>query len=174
MYVHSNGHYSLFAADITTSIIEFSILSPGVSLSYDHIKQRLEEDRNLLASYLDIIRLATENGKTDFPQASYKMEQFLDWPKISLQDVAQSRDVSELVVLPRLRDLVEVLDNLKLYDECRLMGNCALGLAEALGRRSIEFRYEKAETLALLLGSLSTRHMPGLSSSELSPIVRKW
>jgi hypothetical protein len=69
-----------------------------------------------------------------------------------LRDVVRSHDVSTLVVLHRLRDLAEVLDNLKLYDECRLTGNCALDLAEALGRRSLEFRQEQAETLALIAG----------------------
>ena len=99
---------------------------------------------------MDIIALATENGEADFPEASHEIEQSFDRAEILLQDVTQSHDVSELVVLQRLRDVSEVLDNLKLYDECRLMGNCALGLAKALGRRSIEFRYEKAETLAFI------------------------
>ena len=80
------------------------------------------------------------------------MEQFLDRAEKLLQDVIQSCDVSTLVVLQRLRDLTEVLDTLKLHDECRLTGNCALGLAEALGGRSIEFRHEQAETLALIAG----------------------
>ena len=121
------------------------------------------------------------------------MEQFLNRAEILLQDVIQSRDVSTLVVLHHLRDLAEVLDNLKLYDECRLTGNCALDLAEALGRRSIEFRHEQAETLALVAG-LSVYQPRArtlffffffflggkegnvlvLSSSKLSPFVRKW
>ncbi len=69
-----------------------------------------------------------------------------------MQDVLQSRDISTLVVLHHLRDLAEVLDNLTLYDECRLTGNCAIDLAEALGRRSLEFRQEQAETLAIIAG----------------------
>ena len=114
---------------------------------------RLDEYRTLLASDSDTIELATENGKTVICQKkSNQMEQFLDRAGILLQDVIQSRDISTLVVLHRLRDLAEVLDNLKLYDECRLTGNCALDLAEALGRRSIEFRHEQAETLALIAG----------------------
>ena len=68
------------------------------------------------------------------------MEQFLDQAEILLRDVVQSRDISTLVVLHHLRDLAEVLDKLKLYDECHLTGNCALDLAEALGRRSLEFK----------------------------------
>ena len=80
------------------------------------------------------------------------MERFLDQAEILLGDVVQSRDLSTLVVLHRLRDLSEVLDNLKLYEECRLTSNCALELAEALGRRSLEFRNEQAETLALIAG----------------------
>ena len=33
-----------------------------------------------------------------------------------------------------------------------MTGNCALDLAEALVRRSLEFRQEQAETLALIAG----------------------
>jgi tetratricopeptide (TPR) repeat protein len=114
---------------------------------------RLEEYRTLLASDSDTIELSTENGKTVIcrKQAS-QMEEYLDQAKILLQDVVQSRDISTLVVLHHLRDLTEVLDNLKLYDECRLTGNCALDLAEALGRRSFEFRQDQAETLAHIAG----------------------
>ena len=80
------------------------------------------------------------------------MEEYLDQAEILLRDVVQSRDISTLVVLHHLRDLTKVLDDLKLYDECHLTGNCALDLAEALGRRSLEFRQEQAETLALIAG----------------------
>ena len=111
------------------------------------------EYRTLLASDSDTIELSTENGKTVICRKQAKeMEQYLDQAEILLQDVIQSRDISTLVVLHHLRDLAEVLDNLKLYDECRLAGNCALDLAEALGRRSLEFRQEQAETLALIAG----------------------
>ena len=78
------------------------------------------------------------------------MEEYLDQAETLLRDVVQSRDISTLVVLYHLRDLAGVLDNLKLYDECRLTANCALDLAEALGRRSLEFRQEQAETIALI------------------------
>ena len=80
------------------------------------------------------------------------MEEYLDQAEILLWDVVQSCDISALVILHHLRDLASVLDNLKLYDECRLTGNFALDLAEALGRRSLEFRQEQAETLALIAG----------------------
>ena len=80
------------------------------------------------------------------------MEQFLDQAEILLQDVVQSGDTSTLVALQRLRDLSKVLDNLKLYDECRLTGNFALDLSEALGRESLELRREQAETIALIAG----------------------
>ena len=140
-------------ANTTTSIVTFSILSPDASLSYDRIKLRLEEYRTLLASDLDTIELSTENGKTVICRMQAKeMEEFLDQAEILLENVVQSRDMSTLVVLHHLRDLSEVLDNLKLYDECRLTGNCALDLAEALGRRSLEFRQEQAETIALIAG----------------------
>jgi len=80
------------------------------------------------------------------------MEKYLDRAKILLQDVVQSRDIPTIIVLNHLRDLTKVLDNLKLYDECRLTGDCALDLAEALGQRSLEFRHEQADTLALIAG----------------------
>ena len=140
-------------ANTTTSVVAFSILSPDASLSYDRIKLRLEEYRTLLASDSDTIELSTENGKTVICRKQAKeMEEYLDRAEIMLQDVVQSRDVSTLVVLHHLRDLSKVLDSLTLYDECRLTGNCALDLAEALGRRSLEFRQEQAETLALIAG----------------------
>ena len=140
-------------ANSTTSIVTFSILSPDASLSYDRIKLRLEEYRTLITSDSDTIELSTENGKTVICRKQAKeMEEYLDQAEILLRDVVQARDISTLVVLHRLRDLTEVLDELELYDECRLTGNCALDLAEALGRRSLEFRQEQAETLALIAG----------------------
>jgi len=140
-------------ANTTTSTVAFSILSPDASLSYDRIKLRLEEYRTLLASDSDTIELSTENGKTVIcRKQANEMEKYLDRAEELLRDVVQSRDISTLVVLHHLCDLAEVLDNLKLYDECRLTGNCALDLAEALGRRSLEFRQEQAETLSLIAG----------------------
>ena len=140
-------------ANTTTSIVSFFILSPDATFSYDHIKLRLEEYRTLLASDSDTIELPTENGKTVICRKQEKeMEEYLDQAEILLRDVVQSRDISTLVVLHRLRDLSKVLDKLGLYDECRLTGNCALDLAEALVRRSLEFRHEQAETLVLIAG----------------------
>ena len=151
LQVHTNGHHSQVVANPTTSIVTFSILSPDASLSYDRIKLRLEEYRTLLASDSDTIKLSTENGKTIIcRKRANEMGEYLDQAEILLRDVLQSRDISTLVVLHHLRDLAKVLDNLKLYDECRLTGNCALDLAEALGRRSLEFKQEQAETLALI------------------------
>jgi len=140
-------------ANTTTSTVAFSILSPDASLSYDRIKLRLEEYRTLLASDSDTIELSTENGKTVIcRKQANEMEEYLDEAEELLRDIVQSRDISTLVVLHNLRDLARVLDDLKLYDECRLTGNCALDLAEALGRRSLEFRHEQAETLARIAG----------------------
>ena len=138
-------------ANTTTSIATFSILSPDASLSYDRIKLRLEEYRTLLTSDSDTIELSTENGKTVIcRKQANEMEEYLDQAEALLRDVVQSRDISTIVVLHQLRGLTKVLDKLKLHDECRLTGNCALDLAEALGRRSVEFRREQAETLALI------------------------
>ena len=152
-WVRADGYYSQVVANTTTSVVTFSILSPDASLSYDRINLRLEEYRTLLASDSDKIELSTENGKTVLCRKQAKeMGLFLDRAEILLQDVVQSRDISTLVVLHHLRDLAEVLDNLKLHDECRLVGDCVLDLAEALSRRSLEFRQEQAETLALIAG----------------------
>ena len=152
-YGPANGYHSQVVANTTTFLVTFSILSPDASLSYDRIKLRLEEYRTLLASDSDTIELSTENGKTVIcRKQANEMEAYLDQAEILLRDVVQSRDISTLVVLYHLRDLAKVLDNLKLYDECRLTGDCALDLAEALGRRSLEFRQEQATTLALVAG----------------------
>jgi len=140
-------------ANTATSTVAFSILSHDASLSYDRIKLRLEEYRTLLASDSDTIELSTENGKTVIcRKQANEMEEYLDEAEELLRDVVQSCDISTIVVLHHLCDLAEVLDNLELYDECRLTGNCALDLAEALGRRSLEFRHEQAETLSLIAG----------------------
>jgi tetratricopeptide (TPR) repeat protein len=153
LWLHANGYHSQVVANATTSIVTFSILSPDPSFSYDRIKLRLEEYRILLASDSDTIELSTENGKTIIcRKQANEMEGYLDRAEVLLQDVVQSRDISTIVVLHHLRDLTEVLENLKLYDECRLTGNCVLDLAEALGRQSLEFRQEQAETLALIAG----------------------
>src|SRR5258706_739354 len=153
LWIHTNRYHSQVVANTATSIVTFSILSPDASLSYDRIKLRLEEYRTLLASDSDTIELSTENGKTVICRKQAKeIDEYLDQAEILLQDVLQSRDISTLVVLHHLRDLAEVLDNLTLYDECRLTGNCAIDLAEALGRRSLEFRQEQAETLAIIAG----------------------
>jgi len=148
---HTDGYHSQVVANPTTSIVTFSVLSPDPSFSYDRIKLRLEEYRTLLASDSDTIELSTENGKTVIcRKQANEMEEYLDQAEILLRDVVQSRDIPTITVLNHLRDLTKVLDNLKLYDECRLTGDCALDLAEALGRRSFEFRHEQAETLALV------------------------
>ena len=105
----------------------------------------------MLASGSDTIELATENGKTVIcRKQANKMEEYLDEAESLLQNVVQSCDISMLVVLHHIHDLAEVLDNLKLYDECCLMGNCTLDLAKALVWQSLEFRQEQADTLALV------------------------
>jgi len=112
---------------------------------------RLNEYRNLLASDSDTIELPTENGQTVVcRKQATGMEQFLDQAEGLLQDIVQCKDISTLDVLYRLRDLAMVLGNLELHDECRLIGNFALDLAEALGRQSLGFRRHQAETIALI------------------------
>ena len=140
-------------ASTTPSTGTLSILSPDLTLSYDRIKLRLEEYRALLASDSDTIELSTENGRTIIcRKQANEMEEYLDQAEILLRDVVQSRDISRIVVLHHLCDLSKILDKMELSDECRLTGNTALYLAEALGRWSLEFRHEQAETLALIAG----------------------
>jgi tetratricopeptide (TPR) repeat protein len=149
--VYTNGYQSQVVANETTSTVTFSILSPGASLSCDRIKLRLDEYRTLLASDSDTIEISTEYGKTIIcRKQTNELEEYLDQAEILLQDVVQSRDISTLVVLHRLRDLAMVLDKLKLDDECRLTGDCALDLVEALVRHSPEFKEEQADALALI------------------------
>ena len=139
--------------DTTTSSIIVSVLSPDASLSHDRIKLRLDEYRTLLASDLDTIELPNDSGKTVIcRKEANEMEQFLDQAEALLRDIVRFRDTSAITLLHDLRNLAEVLDHLKLYDECSLTGNCALDLAEALVRRSLEFRTEQAETIALIAG----------------------
>ena len=176
LWIHTNGDHSQVVVDTTTSIVTFSILSPDASLSYDRIKLPLEQYRTLLASASDTIELSTENGKTVICRKQAKeMEEYLDQAERLLRDVVHSRNISTLVVLHQLCDLTKILDNLKLYDECRLTGDCALDLAEALGRRSLEFKQDQADTLALIAGL--TVYQPrarALFINRLSPSERKW
>jgi tetratricopeptide (TPR) repeat protein len=152
-YTHINGVPPQVIANTTTSVVSFSILSPDASLAYDRIKLRLDEYRVLLDSKLEDIELHTVNGKTILCQKqANEMKEYLDQAEMLLQDTVESRDISAIVVLHRLRGLAEVLDNLKLYEECRLTGNCALDLSEALAQRSVAFRHDQAETLALIAG----------------------
>ena len=153
LWIHTNVNHSQVVVDTSTSIVTFSILSPDASLSYDRIKLPLEQYRALLASASDTIELSTENGKTVICRKQAKeMEEYLDQAERLLQDVVHSRNISTLVVLHHLCDLTKILDSLNLYDECRLTGDCALDLAEALGQRSLEFRQDQADTLALIAG----------------------
>ena len=149
--VHTNRYHSQVVADPNTSTVTFSILSPDASLAYDRIKLRLEEYRTLLASDSDTIEFSTENGKTNISrEQANEIGEYLDRSKNLLRDVIQSHDVPTLVVLQLLRDLSRDLDQLELYDECLLTGNCAIDFAEALGQRLPEFGHEQAVTLALI------------------------
>jgi hypothetical protein len=118
--VHIHGYHSQVVANTITSIVTFSVLSPDASLSYDHIKLRLEEYHTLPASDSDTIELSTVNGKTAIcRKQANEMEGYLDQAEILLRSVIQSRDISSITVLYHL---FKVLVNLKLYDEYRLTG----------------------------------------------------
>ena len=151
--MYPNRYHPQVVANTTKSVVKFYILSPDASLSYDRVKLRLEEYRRLLITDSDTIELSTESGKVVFCRKEItQMAEYLNQADVLLRNIAQSRQISTIVVLHHLRELSEVLDNLKLYDECLLTGNCALDLAAALGRRSLEFRNEQAETFGLIAG----------------------
>jgi len=151
--IHTYSNPPQIVANTTTSAVAFSILSPSNALAYDRIKLRLEEYRILLASNSDTIELPTENGTTVLcRRQAIRMETFLDQAESLMQDIVQSRHTSMIIVLYRLRDLARVLDNLKLGNECRLAGDCALKLAVVLGKRSHELKRDLAGTMALIAG----------------------
>jgi len=62
----------------------------------------------------------------------------------------EEKDVPTIEAIHRLRDLAIVLDQLKLQDECLVVGNCAMQLAQALGLRAVEFQKVATQTISLI------------------------
>jgi len=134
-------------------MVSFSILAPDASLSYDSIKLRLETYKEFLATDSPTIEFATEGGKTIICRKELeKMEEFLAGAEMLLQNIIESRDVSTIAAVLQLRQLAQALDYLRLEDECRLVGNCTLNLSQAQALRSLEFRLEYAQTIAVIAG----------------------
>jgi len=80
------------------------------------------------------------------------MEWQLQQAEQLLQAMIEAEDVPTIEVIYRLRDLARLLDQFKLQEECLVVGDCAIKLAQALGSRGLEFQKEQAETISLIAG----------------------
>jgi hypothetical protein len=152
-----------FAVDTTSSLVSFSILSPDASLSYDRIKMKLEEYTQILKTDSPSIEFFTKNGKTIVCRKQADgMEKQLKQAEDLLRAMVESRDVPTLKAIHRLCDLATVLDQLKLQEECIVVGDCAMKLAQALGLRALEFQTGQAQTIARIarLGIYKLRACP--------------
>lgn len=114
---------------------------------------RLEEYSQQLKSDSSTIGFTTEHGKVIVCQnQATEIEEYLQAAKELLQDMIEAKDVPTIEAIHRLRDLAEVLDQLKLQQECLVVGDCAIKLAQALGLRAVEFQKVSAETISLIAG----------------------
>ena len=114
---------------------------------------RIDEYSHLLKSDSPTIKFFTKNGKTIVcAKQADKMEKQLEQAKDLLQAMIDAKDVPTLEVIHRLRDLATVLDQLRLQEECLVVGDCAIKLARALGSRAVEFHKEQAQTITLIAG----------------------
>ena len=112
---------------------------------------RLEEYSQLLNSDSPTVEFSTENGKTIMCRKQvHGMKEQLEQAKDLLQAMIEAKDVPTIEVIHRLCDLANVLDDLKLQEECIVVGDCAMKLARALGSRAVEFQKEEAETIMLI------------------------
>jgi tetratricopeptide (TPR) repeat protein len=145
--------YRQVAVNITSSLVTFSILSPDASLSYDQIKMRLDEYSEILISDSLTVKFITKHGKTILCRKQVsKMEKQLQEAKDLLQAMIESRDVPTVEAIHRLCDLSIVLDQLKLQEECLVVGDCTIKLAQALGSQGVGFQKEQAATISLIAG----------------------
>ena len=99
---------------------------------------RLDEYSQCLKSDSPTIELSTVHGKTIV--CSQKMEGLLERAKGLLQNIIEAKNVPTIGAVHQLRDLARVLDQLKLREECLMVGDCAIKLTQALGLRHVEFQ----------------------------------
>ena len=78
------------------------------------------------------------------------MKEQLKQAKDLLQAMIEAKDVPTIEVIHRLCDIANVLDDLKLQEECLVVGDYAMKLARALGSRAVEFQKEAAQTILLI------------------------
>ena len=92
---------------------------------------RLEEYSQLLKSDSPTIEFPTKNGKTIMCQKQVDdMKEQLEQARDLLQAMIEAKDVPTIEVIHRLCDLAKyVLDDLKLQEECLVVGDCAMKLA---------------------------------------------
>jgi hypothetical protein len=110
---------------------------------------RLKEYTQFLKTNSPNIEFSTKNGKmiVCWKQAD-EMEEQLKQAEHLLQAMVESRDVLTIEAIHQLCDLAAVLDQLKLQEECIVVGDCAMKLAQALGLQALEFQKEQAQTIA--------------------------
>ena len=112
---------------------------------------RLEEYSEHLKSDSPTIEFSTEHGKTIVcRKQAHEIEDLLKSAKELLQNMVEAENVPTIEAIHRLRDLATVLDQLKLQEECLVVGDCAIKLAQALGLRSVKFQMVTAQTITLI------------------------
>ncbi len=102
---------------------------------------RLEEYSHRLKSHSPTIAFSTEHDEMIVCREQLKSAKKL------LQNIIEPKEFSTIVVIQRLRDLARVLDQLKLQEECLMVGDCAIQLAQALGSRAAKFQMVTAQTI---------------------------
>jgi len=124
---------------------------------------RLEEYSQVLKSDSPTIAFFTKHGKTIvcWKQAD-EMEEQLQQAKDFLQAMIEAKDVPTIGVIHRLCDLAKLLDQFRLHEQCLVIGDCAIKLAQALGPRAVEFQKKQAQTISLIagLGAYESRARP--------------
>ena len=114
---------------------------------------RLEEYSQHLKSDSPTIAFSTEHGKMIVcRKQANEVEDLLKSAKELLQNMIEAKNVSTIEAIHRLRDLAKVLNQLKLQEECPVVGDCAIKLAQALGLRGVKFQMVTAQTIALIAG----------------------
>ena len=135
-------------------------MSAGVTLQWEHIKTSLDDYRRQLGSNSPAIEFPTNTGRRIIRQdQAQSVGTLICEAERLLQKIVESGEESTIVAIQHLRDLAWFLDKLKLEKECRLVGNCALHLAQVHAVHSEEFRADHADTLVAigLLSSYSAR-----------------
>jgi tetratricopeptide (TPR) repeat protein len=125
--------------------------------TYQNIIGRLSKTTRIESPTIEFL---TDTGRRIVCQSQVQsVVTLLQEAEALLSKIIESEEEPTIVAIQQLRDLAWFLDKLKLEKECRLVGNCALRLAQAHALRSEEFRADHADTLVAigLLSSYSAR-----------------